>query len=274
MSNISANFLTELACKIKAGNSLLSQILKALTAEPTTVSASSLNCEGEISSIEASSIVQTIPHPSSVQLVKLCSSSTRDPEVVCISNDDGLTVVSGWEVFDISESGITSTLYLNGVDVTATYKVVPCGIKVKYDYEVVEICIDGKTWTKTYVYDPTSVTPTLVSILWLDENDDPQPAPSPDLINNENCVAATTPSISDAFGDDLSTLLPGNSFTVTKPDCCKIQIVTSIGTFTLREKETFYSTDKYDSAFTIDSVNILEGTCTLDSIHIISNKTK
>jgi hypothetical protein len=82
------------------------------------------------------------------------------------------------------------------------------------------------------------------------------------------------PSISDAFGNDLSTLLAGNSFTITKPDCCKIRIVTSIGTFTLRDKETFYSTDNYDKPFTIISVTILEGNCTLDNIHIISNKTK
>jgi hypothetical protein len=256
----------------RAQKALLCEISNKLS--PNETSIVGVDCDGN--PVSVSNAILTVPSPDTVQKVQICGASDiYDAEVVCLSNDDGLTVVTGWEVFNITALGIvTSKLYLNGVDVTGSYVTVPCGVKVKWDYEFEKLCVDGKTWTKTYVYDPTSITPTLVSILWLDENDNPQPDPSPSLINNENCVAVTTPSISDAFGDDLSTLLPGNSFTITKPDCCKIQIVTSIGTFTLREKETYYSTDKYDSAFTIDSVNILSGNCTLDSIHIISNKTK
>jgi hypothetical protein len=252
----------------------LCAIEQALTGNqtPGTGITTGVDCNGV--SFNASG-VQTIPHPSAVQLVKICPSTNKDPEVVCISNDGGITVVSGWEVFTISNSGVvTSTIYLNGVDVSATYKIVPCGIKAKYDYEIEKVCVDGKTWTKTYVYDPSAVTPTLLSVLWLNEVDLPQLAPNPILINNVNCIPVVVQTISDAFGNDLSTLLPGNSFSITKPDCCTVQIVTSIGTFTLRDKETYYSTDKYSIPFTVDAVNIISGSCTLNSVHIISNKTK
>lgn len=256
----------------RAQKALLCDISEKLT--PIVGDQTGIDCTG--SPVIVSKAVLTVPSPDTVQKVQICGASdTYDAEVVCLSNDGGLTTVTGWEVFKITSLGIvTSKLYLNGAEVTGVYSVVPCGVKVKYDYEFEKICVDGKQWTKTYVYDPSSAIPTLITILWLDDKDLPQPTPLVTLINNANCVIADTPTISDAFADNLSTLLPGTSFTITKPDCCRVQVVTSIGSFTLRDKETYYSTDKYDSAFTITAVNILSGSCTLDSIHIISNKTK
>lgn len=204
--------------------------------------------------------------------VVICTDTPKiDPEVVCLSNDGGITVLKGWEVFDISTNPPTSKLYIGGAEVTG-YQVVPCDKQVKYDYEKDNVCVDGNTWTKWYVLDVIDDgVPNVVSVFWLDQNDAPQPSPDPLLIDNVNCKPVCLPSISDAFGDDLSTLFAGNSFVITKPDCCKILVTTSVGIFTLREKETYYATTDFNCPITIDSISIVSGTCSLSDIHIISN---
>lgn len=196
-----------------------------------------------------------------------------DVEVVCLSNDGGETIITGWEVFNTNVNPPTSTIWLNGVDVTGNYEIVPCN-NIKYDYEKETICVDGSNWTKWFVWDKTGDgQPNLVSILWLDENDSVVSTPDISLINNSNCINCN-PTVSDAFANDLSTLLPGTSFVITKPDCCRILISTSVGSFTLREKETYYSTTDFECPITIDNIDIISGLCNLDQIHIISNKSK
>jgi hypothetical protein len=78
--------------------------------------------------------------------------------------------------------------------------------------------------------------------------------------------------ITEAFGDDLSTLKPGNNFSITKPSCCVVKVTTNIGPFTLVEGIQHYSTSDFTCLVTIDSVEVISGGCTLDKIHIISNK--
>jgi len=196
----------------------------------------------------------------------------KDVEITCISNDNGLTSTTGVIVYDTSIVPPTETIFLNGIDVSSTYTKVPCApTVVLYDYEKESICVDGNTYTKVFVFDKTGDgSPNLVSIFWLDETDAVVAAPDPTLINNANCKVCL-PTISDAFADDLSTLLPGTSFVITKPDCCKVLVATSAGSFTLREKETYYATTDFKCAVTIDSIVVVSGTCTPDSIHIISN---
>jgi len=218
------------------------------------------------------------PNPQQVEVTNDCTKPIPvffcdpqvkiDPEVVCLSNDGGATIVKGWEVFDVSTNPPTSTLYIGGVEVTG-YSVVPCDKPMQYDYEKEKVCVDGKTWTKWYVWDKTGDgIPNLVTVLWLDETDAIIAAPDSTLINNANCKVCL-PTISDAFADDLSTLLPGTSITITKPNCCKIQVVTTVGSFTLREKETYYSTTDFKCPITVTGITIVSGTCRLADIHII-----
>jgi len=61
-----------------------------------------------------------------------------DPEIACISNDGGLTRVSGIVVYDTSTMPPSETIYLGGVNVTATYSKVPC--ESGQDYEQRETC--------------------------------------------------------------------------------------------------------------------------------------
>lgn len=194
----------------------------------------------------------------------------NDWEVVCLSNDGGVTIVTGIAVFDVLNGTPTTKYYIDNIEVTG-YTIVSCDKPIQYDYEKELVCVDGLSFTKWYVWDKTGDgLPNLVTILWLDETDAVVAAPDPLLINNVNCKVCL-PTISDAFADDLSTLLPGTSFTITKPDCCKIQIVTSAGTITLREKETYYSTTDFKCPITVTGITIVSGTCSLADIHIISN---
>lgn len=79
-------------------------------------------------------------------------------------------------------------------------------------------------------------------------------------------------AISEAFGDDLSPLLPGNNFSITKPACCKIKVTTNIGIFHVLDNVQFYNTSDFSCPVEIESVEIVSGSCTLDKVHIISNK--
>jgi hypothetical protein len=79
-------------------------------------------------------------------------------------------------------------------------------------------------------------------------------------------------NISEAFGNDLSTLLPGNNFSITKPSCCKVKVTTSVGSFHVIAGIQSYNTSDFNCPISVNSVEVVSGTCSLDQIHIISNK--
>jgi hypothetical protein len=187
-----------------------------------------------------------------------------------LSNDGGVTVVTGWEVFDTSTDPPTSKLYVGGVEVTG-YEVVPCN-GVKYDYEIFEICYSpNKRGTKILVFSPGSPVPTLVTTIWLDENDIPMPEPSDYTLGKcEEC----NPEICSATADDLSTLCPANNFSILKDKCCTIRVNTSIGSFIIPDTVNAFSTSDFECTYTIDSIEIIKGSCTLDTISIIGSKLK
>ena len=90
-----------------------------------------------------------------------------------------------------------------------------------------------------------------------------------------NCpcpVEIKNPAISEAFGNDLSTLQAGHNFSITKPSCCKIKVTTSIGSFHVLENIQFYNTSDFECPITITAIEIVSGNCALDKIHVISNK--
>lgn len=80
------------------------------------------------------------------------------------------------------------------------------------------------------------------------------------------------PAITEAFGNNLGTLSEGHNFSVTKPACCKIKVTTSIGSFHVLDGIQFYSSSDFQNTVTITGVEIVSGNCTLDKVHIISNK--
>jgi hypothetical protein len=85
------------------------------------------------------------------------------------------------------------------------------------------------------------------------------------------CLPPAEQTISSTTADALGALLPGRSFSFTKPACCVIKVTTSIGAFTLGKGMEAYSTRLFDAPFTVDSVEVLSGGCALASINIIQN---
>lgn len=106
----------------------------------------------------------------------------KDYEIICIS--DGNETVKG--VLQVDSEG-NEVILLDGNDVTGTYSQVSCE-KTAYDYESKTVCVDGKNWTKTLVYESENDgDPNYVTTIWLDEIDVIQSAPDQTLIDNENC---------------------------------------------------------------------------------------
>lgn len=161
----------------------LCKILNALAPTPFTVNGA--DCSGAPVTAEATSTVQTVPHPDFVQKVQLCKPNV-DPEVVCLSNDGGVTVVKGIVEFDTNTTPATKTIYLFDGSIATGYTVVPCSTKT-FDTEFRQVCVDGQNWTQIFVFDKSVSMVAPVQIGWLDQNDAVVVAPSPTLINNINC---------------------------------------------------------------------------------------
>lgn len=230
-------------------------------------------CDDTKETETANGIFQTIPHPDYVQRVQICKTGI-DPEPVCLSNDGGVTVITGWEVFDTSTNPPTSKLYVNGVEVTG-YEVVPCDPGNQYDYEHKEVCVDGERWVQVFVWNKKfDGIPNLETILWIDATGTVVTAPDPALINNANCNPPCLPEICSATGDDLSTLCPGHNFSFIKPDCCKLKVTTSIGTFIIPKRVQSFSTSDFDCTFEVTNVEVIEGTCDLSKVDIMGSKLR
>ena len=139
-------------------------------------------------------------------------SSIKDVELTCISNDGGITNVTGVIIYDTSLVPPSETIYLNGIDVTGAYVKVSCDNPIKYDYEIKDICVDGVTFTKVYVFDKTGDgSPNLVSIFWLDNLDTVVPAPNPLLVNNSNCITSVAEIGLEEYSN-LSNITQNSSF--------------------------------------------------------------
>ena len=109
-----------------------------------------------------------------------------DPEVVCLSNDGGTTVVKGIVEFDTNTTPATKTIYLFDGSLATGYTVVSCTTKT-FDTEFRQVCVDGQNWTQIFVFDKSVSMVAPIQIGWLDQNDAVAAAPSTALINNINC---------------------------------------------------------------------------------------
>lgn len=82
------------------------------------------------------------------------------------------------------------------------------------------------------------------------------------------------PSISEAFADNLSTLGFGHNFLITKPACCKILVQTSVGSFHIKSGVQSYNSSDFGCLVEIQNISIVEGSCSLNQIQVITNKIK
>lgn len=74
------------------------------------------------------------------------------------------------------------------------------------------------------------------------------------------------PTISSATADNVGSLLAGNSISVQKNNCCTIKVKTTAGDFIVSKDVTGYSTSNFSCVVTVNSVEVLSGTCNLSDI--------
>lgn len=226
-----------------------------------------VDCEGNPTSVP--NAILTVPHPDSVQLVKFCQEKL-DPEIVCISNDGGITIIKGFVEFDLNTTPSTTTLYLFDGSLATGYEIVPCDKPMQYDYEEVEVCVDGLSYTKWFVWDKFGDgLPNLIGVLWLDETDTIVPAPDSALIDNENCNVCQPNT--ESFKGNLATLPEFNDIVVFIPQCCEVTITNSAGSIVLpTQQSNWVYTQRYDCL--VSNYNI-SSSC-VDEITTILTKTK
>lgn len=224
-----------------------------------------VDCNGNPTSVP--NAILTVPHPDSVQTVKFCGTATEFDKIILCEPLTGnkVSIITSYSILGVPNSTaynlIDASLYTG--DISALEY---CNDEVESD--PITMCDGGLEFLRWVIKNngiPVSKLDTTKDGFTL------YVASGNETIGE--CLYCE-PTISDAFGDDLSTLLPGNSFTITKPECSSIRVNTSIGSFTLRKNETYYSSDTFGCPITVDSISIIDGTSTLNQIHIILNKTK
>ena len=184
MSSESNRHLSNIALHTKNMWAKLCELVESLAPTPFTVTGE--DCNGAPVTAEATSTVQTIPHPDFIQKVRIECDNKIDPEVVCLSNDGGVTIVKGVVEFDTSTVPTTKIIYLFDGSLATGYTVVSCTTKT-FDTEFRQVCVDGQNWLQVLVFDKSVSMVAPVQVGWMDNTSTVVPAPDPILINNINC---------------------------------------------------------------------------------------
>jgi len=160
--------------------------------------------------------------------------SKIDPELSCISNDGGTTIVTGVVVYDISVNPPTETIYFNGTDVTGTYVKVPC--EKNLDFETKETCYQDITdpnikYTRIDWFEKDNLV-VPVSTVWFDVTAGTYSATAPSNIqpcsdvrqvladHNNGCIERTVPQNVCSVTNSVFTLSDTDltTFTITAND--------------------------------------------------------
>jgi hypothetical protein len=143
-------------------------------------------------------------------------------------------------------------------------------VKCCKDTEIVEMCDDGVSFLRHFVYQDGE----------FQYKYDTDLAGVSYTVTDEAGVrlGACEPiecdqSICSATGDDLSTLCPGTSISIQKPDCCKLLVTTDVGSFIVAAKASSYSTSDFKCPVTVTNVEVLSGNCDLANVIITTQKS-
>ena len=183
-----------------------------------------------------------------------------DYEIVCSSLDSRLLLLKIDYI-----SGLQTLTELNGTVVADGSTPVNCATP-ELESDAVPICVANQGWTQWIV--KSNGIPT-GAIYYTNELGVVQPAPL--TFQKGDCQVCDS-LISFATGVDLSTLSASNTFLITKPSCCEITVITSIGTFILRDGVSSYSTTDFNCLVTVDNITVTSGDCLPIDIHIIGNR--
>jgi hypothetical protein len=147
----------------------------------TPITVASLNCLGEPVSLTGLGLVQTVPHPTAIQLVKLCAPTQQDREMqILCAPDDSRVIVQNVTPIDapLGTAPEFEMYKLDGTLYTATpiTTLVSCASGSKYALAgEVNYCLAGVSYTRTDVIDLATQLP--ISSIWLNDLGNPVPAP-------------------------------------------------------------------------------------------------
>jgi len=179
---------------------LLKDILRSLTCNSKSSSTESCCPEtntllNDINSITEQLNVNTINVNNTLTDIynELLNKKIIDPELACLSDDNGATIVKGFVVFDTSTPIPTTKYYLyDGTDVTLTHTIVECSTE-NQDYEKVEYCFYDVVeplykYKRIDWFEKSNLT-VPVATIWFDETQGiyvPDPTANINLINCKN----------------------------------------------------------------------------------------
>jgi hypothetical protein len=144
------------------------------------------DCTGAPLSVTGHDIVQTVPAPGAVQLVKFCNPTgefNRSYSTLCAPDGTKVLVVTVWDETAPLATPPTIEAYTLAGAVYAGDKslLVDCAAE-KLDVVTEEYCSAGLQYERTSFYDVTTMPPTLAATLWRDASGASVAAPAPGTV--------------------------------------------------------------------------------------------
>jgi hypothetical protein len=136
---------------------------------PTTP-VTGVDCDGNVLGMLGVGIVQTVPLPGAVQLVKVCPTN-QDREMLVLCAPDGTKVIVQNVTPEDSPLGTAPTFEAWLLDGTAyggaVADLIDCG-QEKLDLVHEPFCAAGASYTRVTFFSLIGITPSVAATLWLD----------------------------------------------------------------------------------------------------------
>lgn len=182
---------------------------------------------------------------------------TKDIEAVTVCDPDGNPVLVQYDMTAVPPAVLSATVLTTGAAYTgAMTDLVTCGSTTEADPRT--MCDGGTTFLRFFVMkdgEPTGVT------------FDRTLSGAPYTVTDEaglsvgNCIAQTTQAMSSVSAAAFTDPVECTSFAVVKPDCCDVQVQTSIGVITIPADVTSYATQAYKDPFSVTAATATGSGC-------------
>jgi hypothetical protein len=131
------------------------------------------DCAGvDLAPVPIVGAVQTIPHPTGVQLVKICTPAgtlDRDYSTLCAPDGTKVLVVTAWDTTaPLATAPAVETYTLAGSVYTGDRALLTDCAAEKLDIVAEEYCSGGISYQRVSFYNVTTSPPTLAATLWRD----------------------------------------------------------------------------------------------------------
>ena len=220
-------------------------------------------------------LVQIVQAPGQVLSVRMCSDDAADFELACgVDPDTGHTIQTAYKIVAGQFVVINRWDVVSGLAWTGDAATLESCNGVTQESDPREVCVGGVNLTQWVVMEAGMPTGTVFytnnagQIVEVAPGAEVTLGACPVIREIELCL----PTISSAFGNDLSSLLAGQSISIQKNNCCAIKVKTSAGDFIVSKDMTGYSTGDFNCPVTVDSIEILSGTCSLADIVVTTQK--